>query len=144
MTVNRGGYQNFRKVAGIDRQESGGPRSLALGSSRERRDRRLGPLAIAPQRSAQQVRVDHPGPVGHAGGPLRACPNVPGVGNWIQASVQFRNLVASQGTEPRYLIAYIDALLDHSEMTNAEIYLERLEKISPNLIDTSALRAHVW
>ncbi len=64
-------------------------------------------------------------------------------GNWIQASVQFRNLVASQGTEPRYLIAYIDALLDHSEMTNAEIYLERLEKISPNLIDTSALRARM-
>jgi tetratricopeptide (TPR) repeat protein len=65
-------------------------------------------------------------------------------GNWIQASVQLRNLVASQSNEPRYLIAYVDALLEHGEMNNAEIYLERLEKLSPNLIDTVALRARMF
>ena len=64
-------------------------------------------------------------------------------GKWIEASNQFRSLVASQGTEPRYLIAYIDALLDHGETNNAETQLERLQKLSPNLIDTSALQAHV-
>jgi tetratricopeptide (TPR) repeat protein len=65
-------------------------------------------------------------------------------GKWIEASNQFRSLVASQGTEPRYLIAYIDALLDHGETNNAETQLERLQKLSPNLIDTSALQARMW
>ena len=52
-------------------------------------------------------------------------------------------IVTSQGTEPRYLIAYIDALLDHGETKNAELYLERLQKLSPNLIDTVALQARM-
>ena len=64
-------------------------------------------------------------------------------GNWIQASTQFRNLVTSHGTEPRYLIAYIAALMDHGETTNAETYLDRLERISPNHIDTVNLRAQM-
>jgi tetratricopeptide (TPR) repeat protein len=64
-------------------------------------------------------------------------------GNWVQASVELRNLIASHGTEPRYLVAYVNALLDHGEMNNAEIYLERLEKISPNLSDSVALRARM-
>ena len=55
----------------------------------------------------------------------------------------FRNLIASHGTEPRYLVAYVNALLDHGEMNNADIYLERLEKISPNLSDSVALRARM-
>ena len=35
-------------------------------------------------------------------------------------------------------------LLDHNETNNAETYLERLEKLAPNLTDTVALRARMW
>ncbi len=64
-------------------------------------------------------------------------------GNWVQASIQLRSLIGANGDEPRYLATYIDALLEHEETSNAETYLERLEKISPNHISTIALQARM-
>ena len=64
-------------------------------------------------------------------------------GNWLQASTQFRNLVASYEDEPRYLAAYIAALLEHRETISAEIYLGRLEKTRPDSVDTVNLRARI-
>ena len=52
-------------------------------------------------------------------------------GNWIQASIQFRNLVASYGNERRYLDAYVLALLDHGETINAESTLIVSKRCSP-------------
>jgi len=62
-------------------------------------------------------------------------------GSWVKASAQMRNLVASYGEEPRYLAAYITALMEHGETSNAEVYLDRLEKSYPNHIITVGLRA---
>ena len=64
-------------------------------------------------------------------------------GSWIKASSQLRNLVASHGEEPRYLAAYIMALMEHGETSNAEVYLDRLEKSYPNHIITVGLRAEM-
>ncbi len=64
-------------------------------------------------------------------------------GNWIQASIQFRDLVGSYSSEPRYLTAYVFVLLEHGEIINAELYLNRLEKISPDGIGTVVLQARM-
>ena len=65
------------------------------------------------------------------------------LGSWTKANAQFRNLLISYGNEPTFLTAYIAALLQHGEIFNAEAYLDRLEKISPNELSTISLRAAV-
>ena len=65
-------------------------------------------------------------------------------GNSIQASIQFRNLVASYSNEPRYLAAYVFALLNHGETINAELYLNRLETISPTPSTPLLCRHACW
>jgi tetratricopeptide (TPR) repeat protein len=65
-------------------------------------------------------------------------------GNWIQASVQFRALVTSYGgDDQRYLTAYVLALLDHGEIINAELYLDRLAAIASDQVSTVILRARM-
>ena len=64
------------------------------------------------------------------------------VGSWTKANAQFRSLLISYGNESTFLTAYIVALLQHGETANAEVYLDRLEKIAPNAVlhDQSARR----
>jgi cellulose synthase operon protein C len=62
-------------------------------------------------------------------------------GNWPEASGLLRDLVASNSKDPHSLEVYIDLLLKHNELSNAEMYLNRLEKLSPNAFSTASLRA---
>jgi cellulose synthase operon protein C len=62
-------------------------------------------------------------------------------GNWPEASTLLRDLVASNSKDQRSLEVYIDLLLKHNEISNAEMYLNRLEKLSPNAFQTVSLRA---
>ena len=141
--ANRGGYQNYQKARELMEKNLASP-DVSLW------DRRVAALIDASD-PLQSHRKEALGKFESIVQDQSATPEdrfelarmYMKAGNWIQASVQFRNLVASHGDEPRYLIAYVDALLEHGEKTNAEIYLERLEKISPNLIDTVVLRARI-
>ncbi|MCE5302575.1 MAG: tetratricopeptide repeat protein [Planctomycetaceae bacterium] len=65
-------------------------------------------------------------------------------GAWLKANAQLRDLVASYPKEPRYLVTYISALLDHGETSNAEVYLQQLEGLHPNHIMTNWLRAEMF
>ncbi len=60
---------------------------------------------------------------------------------WINASTILRNLIASQNSEPRYLALYAKALLDHGEVSGAELYLNKLVKDFSNAAATVVLQA---
>ena len=64
-------------------------------------------------------------------------------GDWVKASSQFRSLVATHDKEPRFLIAYIEALLQHHETSNVEMYLDRLLKNYPTAFVTTRLHAEL-
>jgi tetratricopeptide (TPR) repeat protein len=64
-------------------------------------------------------------------------------GAWTQASELFRKLITSSASDPRYLSAYIVALLEHDEASSADSYLTQLEKIHPNHITTASLHAEI-
>ena len=62
-------------------------------------------------------------------------------GDWIKASNLYRSLVATYPKEPRYLVAFIEALLRHNEVSSVEMYLNRLVEIAPEWFVTLSLRA---
>ena len=62
-------------------------------------------------------------------------------GAWVKANAQFRSLVANYPDELRYVTTYVAALLQRGEISNAEVYLDRLEKIAPAQFFTVSLRA---
>ncbi len=64
-------------------------------------------------------------------------------GNWSEASALLRNLVTTYDKDPRFLVIYLDALLQHEETSNVEAYFDRLEKLAPNWFETTSLRADI-
>ncbi|MGW8257639.1 MAG: tetratricopeptide repeat protein, partial [Thermoguttaceae bacterium] len=62
---------------------------------------------------------------------------------WIKASEILRNLATSKNRKPQYLVAYIKALLDHGEVSNAEAYLSKLASDFPNYAATVTLQANM-
>jgi cellulose synthase operon protein C len=62
-------------------------------------------------------------------------------GQWTKASAHLRTLIAESDTEPRYLIAYIEALLQHGETSDVEGYLNRLMKMTSNGFEAFRLQA---
>ena len=62
---------------------------------------------------------------------------------WVNASNILRTLVTSQNTEPRYLAVYAKSLLDHGDISSAELYLNKLMKDFPNHVATIMLQAQV-
>jgi tetratricopeptide (TPR) repeat protein len=48
---------------------------------------------------------------------------------WGKARGQFKELVANNGREPTYLVAYTQGLLDHGALAEAEQILNRLEEV---------------
>lgn len=64
-------------------------------------------------------------------------------GNWVEASALLRNLVTTYDKDPRFLVVYLDALLQHEETSNVEAYFDRLEKLAPHWFETTSLRADI-
>ena len=61
-------------------------------------------------------------------------------GEWIKAGNIYRDLVTEYPQETRFLVAYIEALLRHGEISSARMYIGRLGKIAPDWFVTLALR----
>lgn len=59
---------------------------------------------------------------------------------------EMRPLLTGQPKETasRYLATYIAALLDRNELSDAQLYLERLESIAPHELATAGLKAEVF
>jgi cellulose synthase operon protein C len=64
-----------------------------------------------------------------------------GKNDWKNANELFLKLLALYGDNPRYLSAYIQALLNHDEAGNAEPYLNSLKKVAPLDRQTTQLEA---
>lgn len=64
-----------------------------------------------------------------------------GSDKWSQATRHFRALIAAAPNEPRYVAAYGAALLARKELSEAEIWVNRLEQIAPGQLPTLNLRA---
>ena len=62
-------------------------------------------------------------------------------GVWVKASSQYLSLLAKHGNEPRYVVAYIQALLSKNELDGAETWLNKLQSIAPGSFTTTRLRA---
>lgn len=64
-----------------------------------------------------------------------------GADQWSQAARHFRALVAAAPNEPRYAAAYGAALLAHKELSEAELWVNRLQQIAPGQLPTVRLQA---
>jgi tetratricopeptide (TPR) repeat protein len=64
-------------------------------------------------------------------------------GEWLKYCQQMRRVLAADPPKPRHMAAYVRALLQHNESAEAELWLVRLEKASPDQLLTVGLRADV-
>lgn len=64
-----------------------------------------------------------------------------GDSGWTKFTAQMRELISSQGDQPKYLAFYIGALLKKGEIQNADVFTARLEKAAPNLFATTSFQA---
>ncbi len=64
------------------------------------------------------------------------------VGEWAKANEQLRFLAVTFESEPGYLVALIEGLLNHNASADADFYLTRLEKLTPAWYRAVHLR--VW
>lgn len=64
-------------------------------------------------------------------------------GNLSRAADQLRTILAKHSSEPRYVAAYIEILLDRAETSEAELWVERLKKIAPTELATIDLESRV-
>jgi tetratricopeptide (TPR) repeat protein len=143
IVANRGGYQNFQRArALIDKNLA-----TAEASILDRRARAIIDIAD-PVRSRRKEGIHMletmvQDQIATAEDRYQLAQMYLAAGNWIQASIQFRNLVASYNGERRYLSAYVLGLLDHGETINAELYLDRLEAMAPDYVGTVVLKARM-
>ena len=64
-------------------------------------------------------------------------------GAWAKAGEQMQSLLATPAPRPAYVAAYTAALLERKETQDAELWLTQLEKLAPNHVSTTSLRAEL-
>jgi len=64
-------------------------------------------------------------------------------GDMVNAARHMRTLLATRGDDPRYLRAYVAFLLEQNQLSEAEAWQGRLEKVAPEAFATLALRARL-
>jgi len=61
--------------------------------------------------------------------------------NWSEYTARVRSVLAAKGNEPRYLSGYVKALLEHGELSEADLWLGRLEEAASGQFPPVDLRA---
>jgi len=64
-------------------------------------------------------------------------------GDWSKYRKQMRGVLAADGQQPRYVAAYLHALLRRNEIPEAELWLGRLEGIAGGQFSTVGLKAEM-
>jgi tetratricopeptide (TPR) repeat protein len=64
-----------------------------------------------------------------------------GPDQWAHATRHFRTLLSTVRNEPRFISAYVSALLDRKETAEAELWLRQLDQCAADQFATRALRA---
>ena len=65
-------------------------------------------------------------------------------GDWPQSRSRMIALLASHGDQPQFVASYVEALLGRKEISDAELWLRKLEKLSPGSLATRGLRARLF
>ena len=60
--------------------------------------------------------------------------------DWVKSSRILREVVTTS-KDPRHMAAYVEALLNHSELAEADVWLRRMEELAPDDFATADLRA---
>ena len=63
--------------------------------------------------------------------------------DWLKASEILRQLAVDSNNDPQFLAIYIHELLNHAEVSDAEVYLQRLQDKWPNHVQTVLLQAEL-
>ena len=141
--ASRGGYQNIQKARTLIEENL----TAAEGSAYDRRAKvtldAADPLRSRRDQAIQGLEKLIESQVATPDDCLNLAQMYLAVGDWQKASNLLRDLVAKHGGEPRFLAAYIRALLDHKETTTAQTYLRKLERIAPTHYVTVSLNAEV-
>ena len=141
--ATRGGYENLQKARKLLEQNLAGSEASAL-------DRRA--LYQVSAADPQRAKRDQAVPLleemlkdqtATPDDQLKLAIMYEAAGEWIKAGNLYRSLVATYPKEPRYLVAFIEALLRHNEVSSVEMYLDRLVELAPNLFVTLSLRANL-
>ena len=137
----RGGYNNLQKAQELNAQNlasSGASvEDVELNAELKAADPRQGQRSKAMDLLRKMVENKTASPEDR----LALARMYEAVGNWTKASNLLQDLVAENEKDPRYLTIYIEALLQHNELSSAEMYLGRLEELAPNSFTTVGLRA---
>ncbi len=64
-------------------------------------------------------------------------------GDQSKARAEFRKLLATQSKDSRYIIAYLQLLLQNGETAEAELWLERLQALAPDDLVTADFQVHL-
>lgn len=135
--VAQRGYKNFQEAVKLVEENLASPEASLLDRQllarlnaadprADVRDRALGEFATMPATSPQDQ--------------LTLAKMYESSGEWIKAGNIYRDLVTEYPQETRFLVAYIEALLRHGEISSARMYIDRLGKIAPDWFVTLALR----
>ena len=138
---NRGGYQNLCQALEMIQ------RNLAAAQLPEDRQEKAFLLAAMPRRAERQEAIKilekllKSQPYGLPEARLTLAQLYLAQQDWPQAGKQMRALMSSHGNEPRYVAAYVSLLLEHNELQEAELWLQRLEQFVPSDFTTIQLKA---
>ena len=64
-------------------------------------------------------------------------------GNWAVCREQIEKLLVDHGSSIEVLVIYVQKLIKHDELDNATRYLQRLEKLDPNSLNTLSLKVRL-
>jgi tetratricopeptide (TPR) repeat protein len=143
---SRGGYANLLKAVELVDQNLAGPGSIVSGTPEDRQAHAM-LLAAYPQRAKRKEAIEELEKVvglqkSDTADAHFALANLYLRENeWSQCSKHMRALLSGHGTEGRYLAAYVEMLLDHDELQEAGLWLERLDELAPG--NPTALRLRV-
>jgi cellulose synthase operon protein C len=74
---------------------------------------------------------------------FRLAQNYLAAGDWKRARPQFLAILTAQNRQPEYLTVFVQALLAQNQVNEATSWIERLEAIAPNALNTVRLRAEL-
>ena len=131
--AQRGTYRDLKKAEQLIEQNRAGAASFHRRPPNTGAIVRLRPRPGPARGGDQHVRGHDPETIGHAGRSLLAGTDLSGrrtTGGRPATTSEIS--IAESDKEPRYLIAYIEALLQHGETSDVEGYLDRLKKLTSN------------
>jgi len=141
ITAARGGYNNLMKARKLIEDNLAGPEASVLDRQFLARLDASDPQAAHREQARLSFEKMLEEQAASPQDQLALAQMYESAGEWIKAGNVYRNLVTAHPREPRFLVAYIEALFRHNEISSVEMYLNRLQGLAPDWFGTLSLRA---